>query len=33
MTEDEATELNAILANLGATARYRADGSRYTVEP
>lgn len=31
MTEDEATELNAILENLGATARYRADGSRYMI--
>lgn len=32
MTEAETEELNAILEGLGATARYRADGSRYVVE-
>jgi len=31
MTEDETTELNAMLERLGATARYRADGSRFMV--
>ena len=32
MTEEESAELNAILANLGATARYKPDGSRYMIE-
>jgi hypothetical protein len=32
MNEDETNELNGILANLGATARYRPDGSRYQVQ-
>jgi hypothetical protein len=31
MTQDETDELNKILENLGATARYRADGSRYLI--
>lgn len=31
MSEGETEELNTILANLGARARYRADGSRYTI--
>jgi hypothetical protein len=31
MTEEDTAELNGILENLGATARYRADGSRYLV--
>jgi hypothetical protein len=29
MTEEDTAELNGILENLGATARYRPDGSRY----
>ena len=32
MSEAETTELNALLEHLGAHARYRPDGSRYTVE-
>jgi hypothetical protein len=32
MSEEDTEELNGILEKLGATARYRADGSRYTVE-
>jgi hypothetical protein len=32
MTQEESDELNRILAQLGATARYRPDGSRYTIE-
>lgn len=32
MTEAECAELNGILENLGATARYRPDGSRYQIE-
>lgn len=32
MSEADTNELNGILANLGATARYRTDGSRYTIE-
>lgn len=31
MTEEDTARLNEILENLGATARYRSDGSRYTV--
>lgn len=31
MSEAETTELNAILEGLGATARYRPDGSRYVI--
>ncbi len=31
MSDDDTAELNTILASLGATARYRADGSRYSV--
>ena len=33
MSEAETEELNKFMANLGATARYRTDGSRYHVEP
>ena len=29
MSEDETRELNSILASLGATKRYRPDGSKY----
>ncbi len=32
MSEDDAAELNAILERMKATARYRADGSRYMVD-
>lgn len=32
MSEEETAELNGILERLGAIARYRMDGSRYTVE-
>jgi hypothetical protein len=32
MSEDDTAELNAILEKLGATARYRPDGSRYVTE-
>lgn len=32
MSEDDTAELNGILESLGATARYRPDGSRYMVE-
>lgn len=32
MSEADTNELNGILANLGATARYRPDGTRYTVD-
>jgi hypothetical protein len=32
MSEDETNELNRLLENLGATARYRPDGSRYFSE-
>jgi hypothetical protein len=32
MSEEETAELNAILESLGATARYREDGSRYLVD-
>lgn len=32
MTEAETRQLNEILENLGATARYNPDGSRYTIE-
>ncbi len=32
MSDDDCAELNAILENLGATARYRPDGSRYLIE-
>jgi hypothetical protein len=32
MTEEETAELNGILEKLGATARYRMDGSRYFPE-
>ncbi len=31
MSNADTAELNTILASLGATARYRADGSRYSV--
>lgn len=31
MSDADTAELNAILENLGATARYRSDGSRYTI--
>lgn len=31
MSEEETTELNGILESLGAIARYRPDGSRYTI--
>jgi hypothetical protein len=31
MTEEDCAELNTILESLGATARYRADGSRYKI--
>lgn len=31
MSEEDTDELNAILEKLGATARYRPDGSRYLV--
>jgi hypothetical protein len=31
MTEEDTAELNALLENLGATARYRPDGSRYLI--
>lgn len=31
MTEAETAELNSILESLGATARYRPDGTRYTI--
>jgi hypothetical protein len=33
MSEEETAELNRILENLGATARYRPDGSRYMLTP
>jgi hypothetical protein len=29
MSEEDTNELNGILENLGANARYRSDGSRY----
>jgi hypothetical protein len=32
MTDAETRQLNEILENLGATARYNPDGSRYTIE-
>jgi hypothetical protein len=32
MSESDTAQLNGILENLGATARYRPDGSRYTVQ-
>lgn len=32
MTDEDTAELNQILENLGATARYRPDGSRYVVQ-
>jgi hypothetical protein len=32
MSEEETAELNGMLERLGAIARYRMDGSRYTVE-
>jgi hypothetical protein len=32
MSEADTAELNRILENLGATARYRTDGSRYVVD-
>lgn len=32
MTVADSTELNAILESLGATARYRPDGSRYMID-
>lgn len=32
MTDEDCAELNAILEKLGATARYNADGSRYTID-
>lgn len=32
MSEADTAKLNEILANLGATARYRTDGSRYMVD-
>jgi hypothetical protein len=32
MSEEETAELNGILEKLGATARYRPDGSRYLVD-
>jgi hypothetical protein len=31
MSEADTNELNGILENLGATARYRPDGSRYSI--
>ncbi len=31
MSDDDTAELNTLLEKLGATARYRADGSRYSV--
>jgi hypothetical protein len=31
MSEAETEELNATLERLGATARYRPDGSRFTI--
>lgn len=31
MSDEDTAKLNEILANLGATARYRSDGSRYMV--
>lgn len=33
ITEDQAAELNGIMAKIGATSRYRPDGSRFTVDP
>jgi hypothetical protein len=33
MDEEDTAELNRILENLGATARYRPDGSRFTISP
>jgi hypothetical protein len=32
MSEADTTELNSLLEKLGATARYRPDGSRYMVD-
>ena len=32
MSEVDTIKLNGILADLGATARYRADGSRYFID-
>lgn len=32
MSEEDTAELNRILESLGATARYRSDGSRYKLE-
>jgi hypothetical protein len=32
MSEDDTAELNGILERLGASARYRPDGSRYMIE-
>lgn len=32
MSEDDTAELNRLLTNMGATARYRPDGSKYTAE-
>jgi hypothetical protein len=32
MSQADTDELNGILENLGATARYRPDGSRYSIE-
>lgn len=31
MTDEDTNELNSILESLGATARYRPDGTKYTV--
>jgi hypothetical protein len=32
MSEEDTAELNQILENMGATARYRPDGSRYLID-
>jgi hypothetical protein len=32
MSEEDTAELNGILEKLGATARYRPDGSRYVID-